>query len=48
MKEKLLKAAAILLFGTGIFCTLGTTAYFSDFAEKINNIAAVGSVIYGN
>ena len=43
MKEKLLKAAAILLFGTGIFCTLGTTAYFSDFAEKIN-IAAVGSV----
>lgn len=43
MKEKLLKMSALFLMSAGILFTLGTTAYFSDFAGKVNT-AATGSV----
>lgn len=43
MKEKILRTSVCALFGVGIFCALGTAAYFSDFDGRIN-IAAIGSV----
>lgn len=44
MKEKIFKNVIFFLFVTGLLCTLGTAAYFSDFDKKVNT-AAVGSVI---
>ena len=42
MKEKIFKNIIFFLFVTGLLCTLGTAAYFSDFDKKVNT-AAVGS-----
>ena len=44
MKRKRLGTAVLFLLVTGILCTLGTAAYFSDY-DKRTNTAAVGSVI---
>ena len=44
MKEKRLKVPVFFLFITGLLCTLGTAAYFSDSDDKMNT-AAVGTVI---
>lgn len=40
---KKFKSAVSLFLLTGIFCTAGTLAYFSDFDKKVNSMA-VGSV----